>query len=108
MVPRCLISTDKDGRAVVPMVILSEEDFTIQQGDTVTRGVLFNEAVPENNEYTPREVNEEPVLAEEIVSDLTADQAEEVLTLLNEYKDLVARNLRQVGCTHLTEMKLVL
>lgn len=107
MVPRCLISTDGEGRAVVPMVNLSDEDFTIKKGDTVTRGVLFNEVVSKNKEHN-REINQEPVLAEEIVSDLTADQVEEVLTLLNEYKDLIARNLRQVGCTHLTEMKLVL
>lgn len=107
MVPRCLISTDGEGRSVVPVANLSEENFSIKKGDTVTRGILFNEKVSENNEYT-REINKEPILAEEVISDLAADQVDEVLTLLNEYKDLVARNLRQVGCTHLAEMKLVL
>ncbi|KAL4113911.1 hypothetical protein QTP88_017465 [Uroleucon formosanum] len=107
MVPRCLISTNGEGHAVIPMINLSDGDVTIKKGDTVTRGVLFNEVISKS-EKRNREVNQEPVSAEEVVSDLAADQVDEVLTLLNEYKDLVARNLRQVGCTHLTEMKLTL
>jgi len=107
MVPRCLISTNGDGHAVIPMINLSDGDVTIKKGDTVTRGVLFNEVVSKSEKQN-REVNQEPLSTEEVVSDLTADQVDEVLTLLNEYKDLVARNLRQVGCTHLTEMLLVL
>lgn len=97
MVPRCLVSTDREGRAVVLVAKLSEKDFFIKKGDTVTMEILFNEIVSGNNEYT-REIKEESVLAEEIESGLATDQVEEVLTLLNEYKDLVAWNL-QVGCT---------
>lgn len=107
MVPRCLISTDEQGLAKVPVVNLSEKDFEIKKGNKVTQGLLFAEMASENNKYA-REVNEEPVTGDEVVSDLTADQVEQVLPLLNEYKDLVARNLRQVGRTYLTDMKLVL
>lgn len=98
MVLRCLISTDEQGLAKIPVVNLSEKDFAIKKGDKVTRGLLFAEVASKNNKYNP-EVNEELV---------TADHVEQLLLLLNEYKDLVARNLRQVGCTHLTVMKLEL
>lgn len=107
MVPRCLISTDGQGQAKVPMVNLSEDDFTIKKGDTVTRGILFAEVTSTNNQNT-REINEVPVTVDEIVCDLASDQVDHVLVLLNEYKDLVARNLKQVGCTHLAEMKMIL
>jgi len=62
------------------MVNLFDEDFTIKKGDTVTREVLNNEVVSETYEYA-REINKEPILSEEVVSDLTADQVEEILTL---------------------------
>lgn len=53
-------------------------------------------------------MNTEPIREDKIVSDLSADEIEEVCELLNEYKELVVQNLRQVGCTNLAEIKLVL
>lgn len=44
----------------------------------------------------------------EIVSDLEADEVKKVPNVLNKYKDLVARNLRQIGCINLAQMKLIL
>lgn len=73
----------------------------------VTTEILFNEIISGSYEYT-RKIKREPVLAEENESDLVTDQIEEVLMLLNEYKDLVAWNLQQMGNIHLTRMKLVL
>lgn len=43
----------------MPMVNLSDEDFTIKKGDTVTRGVLSGEVVMESNEHN-RKINQEP------------------------------------------------
>lgn len=78
------------------------EDFAIKEGHMVTMEILFNEIAVESNEYT-HEINKNPVLAEEVVSDLVADQVEEVLTLLNEYN-----GLQHVRCAHLAKMKIVL
>lgn len=68
-----------------------------KKGQTITRGVLFTE---DKIQTTNHEVNTEPIRIDEIISDLS-DQVENVCVVLNEYKELVARNLRQVGCTHL-------
>jgi len=68
--------------------------------------VLFTES--DITPTTEREVNTEAVQSQEIKSDLDADEVERVRDLLNEHKGLIARNLRQVGCTNLAEMKLVL
>lgn len=89
MVPRCLISTDEKGCATVPMVNLSDDDYAIKKGDTITRGVLFTES---KITTTQREINTELVELDEIISDLDADEVVWVQSLLNEYKGLVARN----------------
>lgn len=72
MVPRCLISTYGEGYALVPIMNLSENDFVVKKGDTVTRGVLYNEAISLNNNLT-REINQEPIIADKVISDLAAD-----------------------------------
>lgn len=78
---------------------------TDSEGDTVTRGVLFAEVkVCDSN----REKNEEIIQTHEIVSDLEADEVKKVANVLNKYKDLIARNLRQIGCINLAQMKLTL
>lgn len=105
MVPRCLITTDGEGCTTVPMLNLSDDDYAVKKGDTITRGVLFTEP---KTTITRREVNTVPVEVHEITSDLDADEVLRVRDLLNEYKGLVARELCQVGCTNLAEMKLVL
>jgi hypothetical protein len=58
MVPRCLVSTDDQGRAMVPMMNLSGDDYAVNKSDKVTRGVLFAET---KTTETQREVNTELV-----------------------------------------------
>ena len=41
----------------------------------------------------PREINVVPVTLDEVNTDLEGEEAECLLDLLNEYKDLVARNM---------------
>lgn len=53
-----------------------------------------------------REVNTEQIRSEEVTSDLDEDEKERVLVVINEYKDLIVRNLRQIGCTDLAEIKI--
>jgi len=106
MVPRCLVSTDARGCAIIPVLNLSDSDYMVKKGDTVTRGVMFTES--DIAPKAEREVNTEAVQSQEIKSDIDIDEVERVRDLLNEHKGLIARNLRQVGCTNLAEMKLVL
>lgn len=91
--------------STVPVMNLSDVDYTIKKGDTVTRGVLFTE---ENTPIINREINIEPIQIHEIVSDLDDDEIVSVEQILNEHRGVVARNLRQIGCTNLAEMKIKL
>lgn len=70
MVPRCLISTDDQGHATVPVMNLSESNYAVKKGDTITRGVLF----VESKMTIAREVNTELVQIQEITSDLDDDE----------------------------------
>jgi len=45
---------------------------------------------------------------EEIDTDVTEEEVPKVLDALNQYKDLVARNIRQIGCTNKAEMRIKL
>lgn len=51
-------------------------------------------------------MNDTSITMEEINTDLQGEDAEKVLNTVNEYKDLVAKNMRQIGCTNLAEMKI--
>lgn len=76
--------TDEQGCITVPVMNLSDNDYKINEGDTVTRGVLFTE---KNSQLPGREVNTEPIREEEIVSDLSTDEIEEVCEFLTNIKD---------------------
>lgn len=58
--------------------------------------------------HPKREVNTEGVKREEIDTDLEGEEAEKVVDLVNNYKDLVARNMKLIGCTDLLEMDIQL
>lgn len=88
---------------MVPVMKLSDVNYTIKSRDTITRGILFTE---ENSPKVGREVYTEPTNLEEIVSDV--DEVIRVEQLLNERKKVIVHNLRQIGGTNLAEMKLVL
>lgn len=75
-----LVSTDDRGLATVPVMNLSDVDYTIKKGQTVIRGVLFTE---DKIQTTNREVNTEPIRIDEIISDLSSDQVENVCIVLN-------------------------
>lgn len=47
------------------------------------------------------------LVREEIITDLVDEEFEKVLDVYD-YKDLVVRNMRQIGCTHLIEIDLKL
>lgn len=87
------------------MLNLSDNDYLVKKGETITRDVLFTEP---KTTITRREFNIVPVELHEITSDLDIDEVVQVRDILNEYKGLIARELRQIGCTNLAEMKLVL
>lgn len=102
IVPRCIVCTDGEGRTVVPVLNVTERDIEIKPGQTLTRGEVCEERECQQN------VNEQPVTLEEIDTDLTDQESEQLLEVLNEYKDLVARDVHQLGKTNKAEMKIEL
>ena len=101
--PRCVIWTDGKGEALIPVLNISGEALRISSGSKVTRGEKCEEKLPKN-----QELNDVPVTSEEMDTDLEGEQAERVLELLNEYKDLVSRKMSQIGCTNLLEIDIEL
>ena len=53
-----------------------------------------------------REVNDVLATRKEIDTDLEGEQAERALALINEYRDLIARNMAQLGCSNALEMNI--
>jgi hypothetical protein len=77
-------------------------DVTVKKNDNVERGKPYREG-------TFRvEVNDDPIELSEINSKLSGYKLLELKGLLWDYQDLVARNIRQLGCTNVLEMDLQL
>ncbi|KAJ8914420.1 hypothetical protein NQ315_017515 [Exocentrus adspersus] len=101
-IPRILIKTDVSGEAVLPVLNISGNEVKLNKDSNLTRAEVFTEV-----NHT-RDVNTEEIKEEEVDTDLSGADAEKVICLLNDYKDIVARNMRQVGCTNLIEMNIQL
>ncbi|XP_076394117.1 sphingosine kinase 2 isoform X3 [Megachile rotundata] len=104
LIPRCIISTDSEGRSLIPVLNISGADLHIKERTALSRG----EVVEEGHEPADREVNVEPIKLDEVNTDLPKEEAEHVVSILNDFKDLIARNIRQVGHTNMAEMKISL
>jgi hypothetical protein len=79
---------------------ISGMDVTVKKNDNVARGKPYREG-------TFRvEVNDDPIELSEINSKLSSYKLLELKRLLWDYQDLVARNIRQLGCTNVLEMDL--
>ena len=102
VIPRCVMTTDDEGKAVIPVLNLLDRAFELPEGGTVTRGEKCVEGI------ATREVNEELVLADEIDTDLTGADNHSLQNLINEYNDLVSRTFKQVGCTDKAQMQIEL
>ena len=51
-------------------------------------------------------MNDMPITMEEINTELQGEDAQKVLNVVNDYKNLVVKNMRQIGCTNLAEMSI--
>ena len=98
LIPRCLVKTDDAGVTCIPVLNASEKDYTVKQGKIVTRGETCKEI------SAVREVNTEPILESEIDTDVEGENKKLLLKVLNDYKDLIARNMKQLGCANNVEV----
>ena len=104
MMPRCFISTDKEGMSKVPILNMTGKNVNIKEGRLLTRA----ETIESQPDVYRKEVNDMPITMEEINTELQGEDAQKVLNVVNDYKDLVAKNMRQIGCTNLAEMSISL
>lgn len=105
LIPRCLISTDDEGKSMLPMLNLTGKDLKINEGATITRGDI---STPLGEVPGQREINDEEVRLDEINTNAPEEEIPKILNVLNQHKSLVARNIQQIGCTNKTEMKIEL
>lgn len=106
LIPRCLISTDDEGKTIIPVLNISGVDFMVKEGSTIARADVSN--LYDQTKRVRPEVNEKEITLEEIDTDLPEEEVPRLLNVLGQYKDLVARNMKQIGCTNKTEMKIEL
>lgn len=104
IVPRCIVATDEEGRAVLPVLNVTGRPITIKPGDTISRGELCTEGTFQ------REVNDEPVTLEQIDTDMQGEEARQLIDnrTLNDNRELIARTLQQLGKTSDATMRIEL
>ncbi|KAK2578130.1 hypothetical protein KPH14_012593 [Odynerus spinipes] len=95
LIPRCLLKTDSRGMSVVPVLNVTRGELNIDEGVTIARG----EAITLDSGNPKCNTNTEPVKLEEINVGLPRERAEEIASILNNFKELIARNIRQIDCT---------
>lgn len=100
ILPRCLIEVDKQGNAVLPVLNLASEELKFEKGDLITRAEVCE--IAEN--APTKQVNVEPITYDEIHTDVPKENASDIVELLNDYKDLVARKINEIGLTNKVEM----
>ncbi|KAJ8938227.1 hypothetical protein NQ314_011556 [Rhamnusium bicolor] len=88
-IPRCVIQTDYEGKSVLPVLNISGENLKIYKGVKLTRGEICIESSEK------RQVNEEPITKDEINTELEGENFNKLENLLNEYKDLISKNMYQ-------------
>lgn len=106
LMPRCFINTDKEGMSEVPILNMTGKDVNIKEGTILTRA----ETIDNRLDIIRQEVNNIPITMEELNTDneLPREETQKVLKIINDYNDLIARNMRQIGCTNMAEMKITL
>ncbi|KAK4885290.1 hypothetical protein RN001_001561 [Aquatica leii] len=104
--PRCVVRPDNKGKCVLPILNISEENICINQDTNITRAEVCRDS--SNKAHVSREVNKEEITEEEVNSELQGEDKCMLMTFLNNYQNLMAKNMCQVGVTNklLMETKL--
>lgn len=89
LIPRCLVKTNGTGISVVPVLNVTGSKLSIDEGAVIARGetITLGNGNPKQIKYT------ESVRLEEVNTDLPREQAEEIVSILNSFKELVARDI---------------
>lgn len=109
-----------DGKTVVPVVNIGKVDIKYKENQCVCRATKLTEdweisdiKLSDSNDDNSLNVcivteSRRDIKLEDLKFDKSASDGEryEVLKLLNEYRDCVAFNLRELGCTNLTKMNI--
>ncbi|XP_076291058.1 uncharacterized protein LOC143214206 [Lasioglossum baleicum] len=102
VIPRCIVSMDEQGETILPVLNITGEELTIKEGDVVSRGEVYEERTCE------REINDEPVTSDQVDTDLVGEEADNILAVLNDNRDIIANNIYQIGKTDRATMRIEL
>lgn len=113
-IPRCLVKSDYNGDSILPILNISNNDLNFKKGIDIARaeqceeGEIKNEKgnIDNDNKNYNREVNKQNVTLSELNTELKGSDAQRLVSLLNEYKDVIARNMKQLGVTNKIKMKI--
>ena len=98
IIPRCIVSTSAEGEAIIPIMNLSSNE--VEKGQTIARGEVCEEQELSEN------VRTDEVKEEEIDSDLNDIEHKQLVKLINKYRGMVARDVKQKGKTDVNEISI--
>lgn len=110
VVPGCVVTTNKCGKTVVPIMNISESPLEIKEGSILARGDVCVQG-PEIISSIKKEGSLEKgkqLVIEDICTDAKGEDAEKLLKLLNEYTDIIGDDITKLKCTDKIEMEIEL
>lgn len=105
-IPDCIIGCNGETCYKIPLINLGNKDIIIQPGKLIARGISCKLETGEINSIQRQKMA--PLSKEQINwgSSLTPMEVEELMRLINEYRDCFAVDLKEVGCTAGAELKI--
>lgn len=107
-IPCCVLRIEKDGTCKVPITNISRNTILIKGNDILARGYTCHPE--EENSTEPVKHNLKILLEKDLNIDdkLSAKQKEELITLINKYKECFATSMNELGCAINTKMAIKL
>lgn len=103
VIPNCVISTNEDRQAIVPLFNCSQNDMSFTEGTVLTRGEVCIGHV--NNDLLYRSsLNTEEIKEDEIITE--DDNKTDVVALVNEFRDIVSKTTSQIGMANKVAMSI--
>lgn len=101
-IPNCIITTDTQGNARLPIVNYSTTDVIVKENERISRAVLCTEVQTNNHRTT--NIDLESIKHGD---QLTDKERMILIELITKYKDCFATNIKEIGMIQDTECEIV-
>ncbi|KAK9692609.1 Zinc knuckle [Popillia japonica] len=102
-------SSAGEGKSILPILNISGSNLEVRKGQKITRGGICEKSKygREGSEQEKnRQVNTQNITIKDVNTELSDTDATKLLNTLNEYKDVTARDMYELGVTGKIKMKI--